>query len=169
EGVTIVGTGDDATLWMAVQREWSDDEKGFVKLVSYNPKKKEWGAVRYPLDKTESGWVGLSEISAQGDSVYIIERDNLVGDAARLKKLYKIAISDLKPAKLGGELPVVKKTEAHDFLGELKSATNGYVLDKLEGFTFDASGKPYAVTDNDGVSDSSGETLFFPVDLVGTN
>ncbi|MFF0949028.1 esterase-like activity of phytase family protein [Rhizobium leguminosarum] len=169
EGVTIVGTGDDTTLWMAVQREWSDDEKGFVKLVSYNPKKKEWGAVRYPLDKTESGWVGLSEISAEGDSVYIIERDNLVGDAARLKKLYEVAISDLKPAKLGAELPVVKKTEAHDFLGELKSATNGYVLDKLEGFTFDASGKPYAVTDNDGVSDSSGETLFFPVELSATN
>ncbi|MGO8484799.1 hypothetical protein AB9F39_36990, partial [Rhizobium leguminosarum] len=39
------GTGDDTTLWMAVQREWSDDEKGLVKLVSYNPKKKEWGAV----------------------------------------------------------------------------------------------------------------------------
>ncbi|MGO8658378.1 esterase-like activity of phytase family protein, partial [Rhizobium ruizarguesonis] len=82
------------------------------------PKKKEWGAVHYPLDKTESGWVGLSEITAEGDSVYIIERDNLVGDAARLKKLYKVAISELKPAKLGGELPVVKKTEAHDFLGE---------------------------------------------------
>ena len=169
EGVTIVGSGDDATLWMAVQREWKDDEKGFVKLVSYNPKSKEWGAVRYPLDKSENGWVGLSEISAHGDSVYIIERDNLVGDAAKLKKLYKVAISDLKPAKLGGELPVVKKAEAHDFLDELKTATNGYVLDKLEGFAFDASGKPYAVTDNDGVSDSSGETLFFPVNLVGTN
>jgi len=169
EGVTIIGTGDDATLWMAVQREWNDDEKGFVKLVSYNPKKKEWGGVRYPLDKSESGWVGLSEITAQGDSVYIIERDNLVGDAAKLKKLYKVAISDLKPGKLGGELPVVKKTEAHDFIGDLKSATNGYVLDKLEGFAFDASGKAYAATDNDGVSDSSGETLFFPVNLSATN
>jgi len=169
EGVTITGSGDDATLWMAVQREWKDDEKGFVKLVSYNPKNKEWGAVRYPLDKSEAGWVGLSEISAHGDSVYIIERDNLVGDTAKLKKLYKVAISDLKPAKLGGDLPVVKKTEAHDFLPELKAATNGYVLDKLEGFAFDASGKPFAVTDNDGVDDSSGETLFFQVNLVGTN
>jgi hypothetical protein len=169
EGVTIVGTGDDTTLWMAMQREWGDDEKGFVKLVSYNPKKKEWGAVRYPLDKSQNGWVGLSEISAHGDSVYIIERDNLVGDAARLKKLYKVAIADLKPAKLGGELPVVKKVEAHDFIDDLKTATNGYVLDKLEGFTFDAAGKAYAVTDNDGVSDSSGETLFFPVDLTATN
>ena len=157
EGVTIVGSGNDATLWMAVQREWKDDEKGFVKLVSYNPKSKEWGAVRYPLDKSEAGWVGLSEISAHGDSVYIIERDNLVGDAAKLKKLYKVAMSDLKPAKLGGELPVVRKTEAHDFLPELKTATNGYVLDKIEGFAFDASGKAYAVTDNDGVDDSSGE------------
>ncbi|MBW9113017.1 esterase-like activity of phytase family protein [Rhizobium cauense] len=169
EGVTITGSGDDATLWMAVQREWKDDEKGFVKLVSYNPKNKEWGAVRYPLDKSEAGWVGLSEISAHGDSVYIIERDNLVGNTAKLKKLYKVAISDLKPAKLGGDLPVVKKTEAHDFLPELKAATNGYVLDKLEGFAFDASGTPYAVTDNDGVDDSSGETLFFQVNLVGTN
>ncbi len=169
EGVTIVGSGDDATLWMAVQREWKDDQKGFVKLVSYNPKSKEWGAVRYPLDKSETGWVGLSEISAHGDSVYIIERDNLVGDAAKLKKLYKVAISDLKPAKLGSDLPVVTKTEAHDFLPELKAATNGYILDKLEGFAFDASGTPYAVTDNDGVDDSSGETLFFQVNLVGTN
>jgi DNA-binding beta-propeller fold protein YncE len=169
EGVTIVGSGDDATLWMAVQREWKDDEKGFVKLVSYKPKSKEWGAVRYPLEKSEAGWVGLSEISAHDGSVYIIERDNLIGDASKLKKLYKVAIADLKPAKLGGKLPVVKKVEAHDFLGELKTATNGYVLDKLEGFAFDASGKAYAVTDNDGVDDTSGETLFFPVNLVGIN
>ncbi|MBC7312578.1 MAG: alkaline phosphatase, partial [Rhizobium sp.] len=75
----------------------------------------------------------------------------------------------LKPAKIGGELPLVKKEEAHDFLPDLKAATNGYVLDKLEGFTFDAEGKAFAVTDNDGVDDSSGETLFFPVDLKGTN
>ncbi|WP_160004694.1 esterase-like activity of phytase family protein [Rhizobium sp. 18055] len=169
EGVTIIGSGDDATLWMAVQREWKDDKKGFVKLVSYNPKSKEWGAVSYPLDKSEAGWVGLSEISAHGDSVYIIERDNLVGDTAKLKKLYKVAIADLKPAKLGGELPVVRKVEAHDFMNDLKTATNGYVLDKIEGFAFDASSKAFAVTDNDGVDDSSGETLFFPVDLVGTN
>ena len=169
EGVTMVGSGDEATLWMAVQREWKDDEKGTVKLVSYNPKSKEWGAVRYPLDKGESGWVGLSEITAHGDHVYIVERDNLIGDAAKLKKLYRVAIADLKPAKIGEALPLVAKEEVHDFLPDLKAATNGYVVDKLEGFTFDAEGKAFAVTDNDGVDDSSGETLFFPVDLKGTN
>ena len=169
EGVTVIGKGDDTTLWMAVQREWGTDEKGTVKLVSYNPKSKEWGAVHYPLDKTKDGWVGLSEITAHGDYVYIVERDNQIGDKAKLKKLYRVAIADMKPAKIGGDLPLVKKEEAHDFLPDLKAQTNGYVVDKLEGFTFDKSGKAYAVTDNDGVDDSSGETLFFPVDLKGTN
>jgi hypothetical protein len=169
EGVTVVGKGDDATLWMAVQREWGTDEKGTVKLVSYNPKSKEWGAVRYPLDKADAGWVGLSEITAHGDHVYIVERDNQIGDKAKLKKLYRVAIADLKPGKIGGDLPLVKKEEAHDFLPDLKAQTNGYVVDKLEGFTIDKSGKAYAVTDNDGVDDSSGETLLFAVDLKGTN
>jgi len=169
EGITITGKGDDMVLWMAMQREWKDDAKGFVKLVSYKPSSKEWGAVSYPLDKTADGWVGLSEISAHGDFVYLVERDNLIGDAAKLKKLYKVAIADLKPAKIGGTLPVVTKQEAFDFIPHLKSATNGYVLDKLEGFAFDAAGKAFAVTDNDGVDDSSGETLFFPVELTGAN
>ncbi|KQO76842.1 esterase-like activity of phytase family protein [Rhizobium sp. Leaf262] len=169
EGVTMIGKGDDATLWMAVQREWGKAEKGMVKLVSYNPKSKEWGAVHYPLDKADDGWVGLSEITAHGDNVYIVERDNQIGDKAKIKKLYSVAIADLKPGKIGGELPLVKKTEVHDFLPDLKAQTNGYVVDKLEGFTFDKSGKAFAVTDNDGVDDSSGETLFFPVDLKGTH
>ncbi|OBZ96268.1 alkaline phosphatase [Pararhizobium polonicum] len=162
EGITSVGEGDAKTLWMAVQRPWKDDEKGFVKLVSYNPASEEWGAVRYPLEKTEEGWVGLSEISVHGDHAYIIERDNLIGQAAKLKKIYRVALADLKPAKLGGELPVVKKEEVRDLLPDLKTL-GGYVVDKVEGFTVDAAGNGYVVTDNDGVDDSSGETLFFPI------
>lgn len=162
EGITSVGEGDDMTLWMAVQREWGDDEKGFVKLVSYKPSSKEWGAVRYPLEKTEKGWVGLSEITVHGDHAYIIERDNLIGNEAKLKKLYRVALADLKPTKLGGDLPVVKKEEVRDLIPELK-AGNGYVVDKVEGFTVDAAGNGYVVTDNDGVDDSSGETLFFSI------
>ncbi len=169
EGITSVGTGDDMTLWMVVQREWKDDAKGTVKLVSYNPNSKEWGAVSYPLDKTEAGWVGLSEITAHGDHVYIVERDNQIGDAAKLKKLYRVAIADLKPGKIGETLPMVTKEEVHDFVPDLKAATNGYVVDKLEGFAFDAAGTAYAVTDNDGVDDSSGETLFWQVELNVTN
>jgi hypothetical protein len=162
EGITVVGEGDEQVLWMAMQREWKDDEKGFVKLVSYKPSSKEWGAVRYPLEATDAGWVGLSEITANGDYAYIIERDNQIGSAAKLKKLYRVALSEMKPAALGGELPLVKKEEVRDFIPDLK-AQNGYVVDKVEGFTIDAAGNGFVVTDNDGVDDSSGETLFFSI------
>ena len=150
------------TLWMAVQREWGDDEAGFVKLVSYKPSSEEWGAVRYPLEPKGDGWVGLSEITASGDYAYIVERDNLLGKAAKLKKIYRVALADLKPAALGGDLPVVKKEEVRDLIPDLK-AGGGYVVDKVEGFTIDAAGNGYVVTDNDGVDDSSGETLFFGI------
>jgi DNA-binding beta-propeller fold protein YncE len=162
EGITTVGSGDAQVLWMAVQREWRDDKKGFVKLVSYTPKTKKWGAVLYPLEKPAKGWMGLSEITAWGDHVYILERDNQIGAAARVKRLYRVAMADMKPAKLGGKLPVVRKELVHDFIPDLRKL-NGYVVDKIEGFTIDAAGNGYAVTDNDGVDDSSGETLFFAI------
>jgi alkaline phosphatase len=161
EGITTVGEGDDLTLVMAVQREWADDAKGQVKLVAYKPKAKEWSAVRYPLEApSEGGWVGLSEITAHNGKLYIIERDNLVGDLAKVKRIYSVALEGFKPAKLGGDLPVVEKTLVRDLLPGLKSATNGYILDKVEGFTIDKDGNAFVVTDNDGVDDSSGETLF---------
>jgi DNA-binding beta-propeller fold protein YncE len=165
EGITRVGEGDDAVLWMPVQREWKDDEKGFVKLLRYDIKRKEWSAVSYPLDKTEKGWVGLSEITAHDGQLYIIERDNQVGDNAVNKRLYRVTLDSLKPAKIGEKLPVVEKTLARDFVGDLK-ASNGYVAEKLEGFTVDSEGNGYAVTDNDGVDDSSGETMFFGIGKV---
>lgn len=160
EGITKIGN----RLWIAIQREWGDDEKGFVKLVSYDLESKEWGAVRYPLETPETGWIGLSEITAHGDNVYIVERDNQIGAAAKVKRLYRVAQSELQPMALGGELPVVSKELVHDFLPDL-TATGGYVVDKIEGFAIDAGGVAWAVTDNDGVDDSNGETLFFKVDL----
>ncbi|MCB8821546.1 esterase-like activity of phytase family protein [Microvirga rosea] len=159
EGVTVTGSGADETVWLAVQREWADDGKGFVKLLAYTPATKSWGAVRYPLDKAEAGWIGLSEITAAGDRVIIIERDNQIADKAQVKKLYAVSLADMKPAPLGSDLPVVKKTALRDLLPDLK-APKGYVLDKVEGFTIDAAGDAYIVTDNDGVDNSSGETQF---------
>ena len=158
EGVARVGD----TLWMAVQREWKDDPEGRVKLLSYNIETGEWGAVAYPLEPKGAGWMGLSEISVAGDWAYVIERDNLVGEAAAVKKIFRIRLADLQPAALGGELPVVAKEEVRDLIPDLKSF-NGYVLDKIEGFTVDAAGEGFVVTDNDGVNDSSGETLFWSI------
>ncbi len=50
--------------------------------------------MRYALDKGEAGWVGLSEITAHGDFVYIVERDNQIGAAASIKRLYRVSRAD---------------------------------------------------------------------------
>ncbi|MGB7260657.1 MAG: esterase-like activity of phytase family protein [Albidovulum sp.] len=163
EGITQVGD----TLWMAIQREWGDDPKGQVKLVAYSLETEEWGAVRYPLEAPGAGWIGLSEITAHGDWVYVIERDNQVGSAAKVKRIYKVALAEMVPGPLGGHLPLVRKELVHDLLPDL-AATHGFAAEKVEGLAFDADGAAFVVTDNDGVDDSSGETLFLKV-LPATN
>lgn len=166
EGIAMDGT----TLWVAIQRQWADDAANQVKLVSYDTVSKEWGAVLYPTEPAESGWVGLSEITIFGDNAYIVERDNQIGANAKVKRLYRVALSEMRSAKLGSELPVVTKELVRDFLPDLK-ATGGYVVDKLEGFAIDVDGVGYAVSDNDGVDGSNGETLFFSTgkDIIGSN
>jgi hypothetical protein len=156
EGITRVGD----TLWMAVQREWADDPEHHVKLVAYNLETEEWGAVLYPKAVPDSGWVGLSEIVAHRDYVYVIERDNQIGAAAVTKMIYRIPLADMVPAPLGGALPVVSKEEVRDLIPDLLSL-NGYVVDKVEGLAIFADGTAWISTDNDGVDDSSGETYFW--------
>lgn len=165
EGVAAIGEGDEQVLWVAMQREWGDDEKGSVKLLSYKPSTKEWGAVRYPLETApEGGWVGLSEITVHGEYAYIVERDNQIADKAGLKAIYRVPVADLSGAPLGGDLPVVTKELVRDLVPDLAS-NNGYVVDKVESFAIDSTGKGFVITDNDGVDDSSGETFFWSIDL----
>ena len=157
EGITLV----DGTLWIAIQREWKDDEKGKLKLVSYNPESKEWGAVLYPLETPADGaWVGLSEITHHGDYVYLIERDNQLAAKAKVKQITRVPVSELKPGKLGETLPVVSKEVVRDLIPDL-AANNGYIVDKIESLAIDTSVTAYVITDNDGVDDSSGETFFW--------
>jgi hypothetical protein len=160
EGVAVMGSGAQETVWLAVQREWKDDPKGFVRLLAYTPATAAWGQVRYSLDPAGDGWVGLSELTTVPGGFIAIERDNLTGPAARLKALTRISLDGVKPVALdAADIPVVKKTRLRDLLTNL-GAPKGYVLEKVEGFTIDAGGTGYIVTDNDGVDDSSGETQF---------
>ncbi|SEN99433.1 Uncharacterized conserved protein [Gemmobacter aquatilis] len=162
EGIAVQGK----TLWLAMQREWKDDPKGMVKLLAYDTEAESWGAVHYPLEAAaEGGWMGLSEMQITGDWAYFIERDNGIGAAAKVKQITRVALADLKPAPLGEALPVVKKEIVRDLLPDL-AVLNGYTVDKVEGFTIDAAGQGWVVTDNDGTDDSSGETLFWSIGAV---
>ncbi|MBF9048984.1 alkaline phosphatase [Roseobacter sp. HKCCD9010] len=156
EGITMVGD----TLWMAVQRPWDDDPENHTKLVSYNLETEAWGAVHYPLTEPATGWVGLSEIVAHGDYVYVIERDNQIGAAAVTKQITRIPLAQMVPGELGGDLPVVEPELVVDLLPYLTS-TGGFVLDKVEGLAIMDDGTMWVSTDNDGVDDHSGETMFF--------
>jgi hypothetical protein len=163
EGVTTRGEGDDEQVVVAVQRAWKDDPKDSAKLAIYSPAQDSWSFVRYPLEAPKSergGWVGLSEITyLDGDRFALIERDNQPGDYAAIKTITVISLDGVIPAAWDEELPVVEKQVAIDLLPAMQ-ASKGWISDKPEGFAITADGRVFAVTDNDGVDDASGETLF---------
>lgn len=158
EGITLVND----TLWIAIQRPWKDDSKHQTKLLAYNLNSQTWKAAHYPLEHAKTGWMGLSEITAHNGHLYILERDNQLAEAAKVKRLYKVDLNTVNTAELGSKLPEVSKSLVYDFLPDLQSS-NGVVVDKIEGFTIDANNIGYAITDNDGVDDSTGETYFLKV------
>jgi hypothetical protein len=161
EGVAVTGYGDNETVYVAFQREWDADPAGKVRIGEYTPATGQWRFFYYPLDAVESpagGWVGLSELTSLGNGRFAtIERDNQGGPDARIKRIYVFSIAGLTPQPQGGVFPEVTKYLSMDVLPELQSF-NGWVLDKLEGLAVAADGQVYAVTDNDGVDDASGET-----------
>lgn len=163
EGVAVTGSGEQEKVYVAFQREWKEDPAGMVRIGVYSPAGDSWGFLYYPIEATDTGWIGLSELTAIDDNNFVvIERDNQQGDRARIKRLYRFSIADMVPVAEGGSFPVVSKTLAHDLLPDLQ-ATHGWVLDKVEGTAIAKDGAVYVVTDNDGVDDSSGETRFMPL------
>lgn len=160
EGIVKIGE----RLWIALQREWADDPEGLVKLVSYDLGTGDWGAVHYPLDSVENGWIGLSDMAVHDEHVYFIERDNQIDELAAVKQITRVALSEMEPATLGSELPVVEKDVVRDLLPDLRQ-WHGFVVDKVEGLAISPDSTAFIVTDNDGTDGSSGETFFWSVDL----
>jgi Esterase-like activity of phytase len=170
EGVTLTGSeaGGDETVWVVIQREWADDPRGFVKIGRYDVAGAQWTFALYPLDPVESpsgGVVGLSEITilpGGGGTAAIVERDDRIGLDARIKRIYGVDLLDPAVAwkPYGEPLAVVRKTLLRDVLGDL-AARSISVPDKLEGLGISADRRVFLATDNDGVDENYGETLFF--------
>jgi hypothetical protein len=160
EGITRVGD----MLYIAVQREWRDDPENHAKVLGYNLETEAWSVIHYPLTPAETGWVGLSEIVAHGDFVYFIERDNLFEDS-RTKQITRVPLSAMDGMVALGETPAVLEPEVVVDLLPYLTSTGGYILDKVEGLAIAADGTMWVSTDNDGVDDHSGETMFFAIPL----
>lgn len=167
EGVTATGSGASEAVYVALQRPlWVDpvasplvmQEGNVARIGRYLPATGEWSWFTYPLGTTTTAgdWIGLSEITAiDADTFAVIERDKLNGPAAAIKRVYRFDL----PAEGGtATQPVaVQKKLAFDVLPVLE-AKQGWTQEKLEGLTITGGGKVLAVTDNDGLSDNSGET-----------
>lgn len=160
EGITRVGD----TLYIAVQREWRDDPAGHAKVLSYNLESEAWGVIHYPLTQPSTGWVGLSEIVAHDGFLYFIERDNQLDDRAVTKLITRVPLEAMDAMVALGETPAILEKEVVVDLLPYLTSTGGYVLDKVEGLAIAEDGTLWVSTDNDGVDDHSGETMFFAID-----
>ncbi|SDC86769.1 esterase-like activity of phytase family protein [Actinokineospora iranica] len=166
EGVAVVG----GHVWVAVQREWKTDIPGQATLARFTPATGEWAFVAYPLDAAPTGaWVGLSELTALNDrTLLVLERDNQRGDAATLKKVYRVDISRVTPAAEGQPKPVLAKRPVRDLIPALQ-AGGGAVHDKPEGLAVVGEGlfaRLVGVVDNDGLDDAPGESVFLRLGFV---
>ncbi|GIF37596.1 esterase-like activity of phytase family protein [Actinoplanes xinjiangensis] len=151
EGVAEVG----GAVWVAVQRTIKGDPANTARIGRYDTVTRTWSWLLYPLDTAPTGWVGLSELVAVDANTFaVIERDNQRGTLAAIKR---IATFDV-PASWTGT-PIVSKKPVKDLLPLLR-ADGGWVQDKVEGLAVAGNGRTYAVTDNDGLDDATGETVF---------
>ncbi|MEM9348768.1 MAG: esterase-like activity of phytase family protein [Pseudomonadota bacterium] len=159
EGITRVGD----MLYVAVQREWRDDPANHAKVLGYSLETGEWSVIHYKKTEPATGWVGLSEIVAHGDFMYFIERDNQHDTRAVTKLITRVPMSEMAGMVAIGETPAVLEPEVVVDILPYLTSTGGYVLDKVEGLAIAEDGTMWVSTDNDGVDDHSGETMFFPV------
>ncbi|MCG8925445.1 esterase-like activity of phytase family protein [Lentzea sp. CC55] len=164
EGVTVLGGGRSEQVWLAVQREWKADTAGRAALARYTPATGEWAFAAYPLDAARPGtWIGLSEITAVDDrTVLVLERDNQRGDAAEVKKVYRVDLGGVTPVPASVVKPLVEKELAKDLLPELR-AGGATAHDKPEGLAVIGDGRfkrLVGVVDNDGLDDAPGESVF---------
>src|SRR5690606_27500870 len=95
----------------------------------------------------------------------VVERDKLNGPAAAVKRVYAVDVPDVAVGAASATPVAVTKTLAHDVLPDLR-ATHGWTQAKLEGLTVGGDGTVWAITDNDGLDDATGETVLLSLGAV---
>lgn len=143
----------DGKAYIAFQRVWDGDTNARIGV--YDVAGDAWEYLFYELDAAasqNSGWVGLSDITALGGGEFlVVERDNQGGPDAAIKRLYTFDVTGLADGD------TVTKTLVRDIVPDLE-ASGGLIAEKVEGSAVTLNGDVYIINDNDGVDDNSGET-----------
>ncbi|MGB5833992.1 MAG: esterase-like activity of phytase family protein [Thiohalocapsa sp.] len=183
EGIAVTGSDGSEVVYVVIQRAWPDEgdiDEVNTKIGRYDVATGEWGFVHYPLEAEGGGdWIGLSGITAMPNgNFWVIERAKGWGGSgnnidnrpptAELKAFYEVDLASAEFKRYNEDLA----TESLERIGKtlIKNLTETmaensiWTSEKLEGLAVGASDgshhELYAVTDNDGVDDATGETLF---------
>lgn len=170
EGIAVTGAPGAEVVYVAIQRAWPDEgdtDKVNTKIGRYDVAADEWGFVHYPLEPESGGdWIGLSDLTLLPNGNFaVIERDKgwgpTTGFNAELKSIYgvNLAAAQFRPFDDPSGLVTLDKVLLRDVLPDME-AVSVWTAEKLEGLAVAADGQVYIVTDNDGVDDATGETLF---------
>ncbi|XOV82862.1 MAG: esterase-like activity of phytase family protein [bacterium] len=170
EGIAVTGKTGEEVVYVAIQRAWPDEgdiDQVNTKIGRLNVATGQWGFVHYPLEaEGNGGWIGLSELTLLPDGHFaVIERDKGWGPStapdAELKALFKIDLhsAEFRAYDNAEGLITLEKELLLDVLPRIERRSI-WTAEKLEGFAVTANGRAFAVTDNDGVDDAPGETLF---------
>ncbi|GAB3674254.1 esterase-like activity of phytase family protein [Actinocorallia lasiicapitis] len=157
EGVTVTGSGASEQVFFTLQRPLSTDPANVVRIGRYTPATGAWNWWGYPIQASASdaNWNGLSEIVHVRDDLFaVVERDKASGPAAAHKKIYSFELT----GNAAG-LPLLSKKLVRDLLPDLRQ-TNGWTQEKVEGLAITGENTVWFVTDNDGLKDNTGETVF---------
>ncbi len=170
EGIAVTGRPGREQVYVAIQRAWPDEgdtDEVNTKIGRYDVATGTWGFVHYPLQPEGAGdWVGLSELTRLPNGTFaVIERDKgwgpSTGFVAELKAVYGIDLANAEFRAFDDPrgLVTIEKYLLRDLLPDLEEVSI-WTAEKVEGLAVTADRRVYVVTDNDGVDDAPGETLF---------
>lgn len=173
EGIAVSGDAGAEVVYVAIQRAWPDEgdtDTVNTKIGRYDVATGTWGFVHYLLEaEGNGGWIGLSELTPLPNGNFaVIERDKGWGPTtapnAELKSIFEVNLADatFRAFDDPAGLAPVSKDLLVDLLPMLEQ-NSIWTAEKVEGFAVAADGTGYVVTDNDGVDDAPGETVFLEI------
>jgi hypothetical protein len=176
EGVAVTedDEGNTEFVYAVVQREWNAGDNGvladpdhLVKIARWDVENEEWAFIHYEKAvPATTPWVGLSEITLLPDGTFaVIERDNKLGTDAVFKQVWQIDLNNADfQTDLTVPLAILTKAGHQTLLADVLDVLDEnsiWVPDKLEGLSVSGTdGTVHIVTDNDGLDDAIGQTIF---------